>query len=74
MKKKEGASCITTHLLIENYKLISSSKNNKPLRASQIRSSQCQGKSGKMNKKKNSMEKKEGAGFDSICQEFAKSL
>jgi len=61
-------------MIIENYKLISSSKNNKPLRASQIRSSQCQGKSRKMNKKKNSMEKKEDAGFDSICQEFAKSL
>jgi hypothetical protein len=57
-------------MILERNKLLSSSTNNEPLRASQIRCSLSQAKNPKLGKKLRSNEKDEEVGFESTCKMF----
>jgi len=56
--------------ILERNKLLSSSTNNEPLRASQLRCSLSQAKNLKLGKKKLSNLKNEEIGFESTCRSF----
>ena len=59
-------------MIMENNRLVSSSSNNQPLRASQLRCSLSQAKNTQLSKKKSSNTKIEDSGFEGLqcfCQE-----
>ena len=56
--------------ILEKNKLLSSSTNNEPLRASQLRCSLSQARNLKLGKKKLSCLKDEEIGFESTCRSF----
>lgn len=61
-------------MIIENNKLIASSANNEPLRASQLRCGLSQAKNVKLAKAKLSNYKIDDVGFESVCDDFVKKL
>ena len=61
-------------MILERNKLLSSSTNNEPLRASQLRCSLSQAKNPKLGKKKKSNLKDEKVGFESTCRSFVLRL
>lgn len=61
-------------MIIEENKLIASSANNEPLRASQLRCGLSQAKNVKLAKMKSSNYKIEDLGFETICENFVKKL
>jgi hypothetical protein len=61
-------------MIMERYKLLSSSANNEPLRASQLRCRLSQAKNPKLGKKKKSNLKDEEVGFESTCRSFVLRL
>ena len=61
-------------MIMENNCLVSSSANNQPLRASQLRCSLSQAKNTQLAKKKSSKTKIEDSGFEAVCNAFAKKL
>lgn len=61
-------------MIIEENKLIASSANNEPLRASQLRCGLSQAKNVKLAKMKSSNYKIEDLGFETVCENFVKKL
>ena len=61
-------------MILERNKLLSSSANNEPLRASQLRCSLSQARNPKLGKKKKSNLKDEEIGFESTCRSFVLRL
>ena len=61
-------------MILEKNKLLSSSANNEPLRASQLRCSLSQARNPKLGKMKLSSLKDEEVGFESTCRNFVKRL
>lgn len=59
-------------MIMEDCRLVSSSRSNEPLTASQLRSCLSQGKNRKMERVMD--RKAEDAGFDYACKDFVKSL
>lgn len=60
--------------IMENHKLVSSSVNNEPLRASQLRCGLSQARVANLRKKPNSNILDEGIGFYDSCEVFIKKL
>ena len=60
--------------IMEEYKLVSSSSNNQPLRASQLRCGLSQAKKAKLGKSRMSDQKNPDYGFESACNSFVKKL
>lgn len=61
-------------MIIEENKVIASSANNEPLRASQLRCGLSQAKNVKLAKMKSSNYKIEDLGFETVCEKFVKKL
>lgn len=72
--REHGLLPFQWQMILEKYKLLSSSSNNEPLRASQIRCSLSQAKNPKLGKKKRSNIKDEKVGFESTCRNFVMKL
>ena len=68
--REHGLLPFQWQMILERNKLLSSSANNEPLRASQIRCSLSQAKNPKLGKKLRSNEKDEEVGFESTCKMF----
>ena len=68
--REHGLLPFQWQMILERNKLLSSSTNNEPLRASQIRCSLSQAKNPKLGKKLRSNEKDEEVGFESTCKMF----
>ncbi len=68
--REHGLLPFQWQLILERHKLLSSSSNNEPLRASQLRCSLSQAKNTKLGKKKKSNQKDEEIGFESTCRSF----
>lgn len=72
--REHGLLPFQWQMILERNKLLSSSTNNEPLQASQLRCSLSQAKNPKLGKKKNSNLKDEGVGFESTCRSFVLRL
>lgn len=72
--REHGLLPFQWQMILEKHKLLSSSSNNEPLRASQIRCSLSQAKNPKLGKKKCSNLKDEEVGFESTCRSFVLRL
>jgi hypothetical protein len=68
--REHGLLPFQWQMILEKNKLLSSSTNNEPLRASQLRCSLSQAKNPKLGKKKQSNQKDEEIGFESTCKSF----
>ena len=68
--REHGLLPFQWQMILEKNKLLSSSTNNEPLRASQLRCSLSQAKNPKLGKKKQSNQKDEEIGFESTCKNF----
>ena len=68
--REHGLLPFQWQMILEKNKLLSSSTNNEPLRASQLRCSLSQAKNPKLGKKKLSNQKDEEVGFESTCKSF----
>lgn len=64
----------TWQMIMENNKLVSSSSNNQPLRASQLRNSLAQARNSQLAKARLSRTRIEDTGFDATCDSFVKKL
>ena len=72
--REHGLLPFQWQMILERNKLLSSSTNNEPLRASQLRCSLSQAKNPKLGKKKKSNLKDEEVGFESTCRSFVLRL
>lgn len=72
--REHGLLPFQWQMILEKNKLLSSSTNNEPLRASQLRCSLSQAKNPKLGKKKQSNQKDEEIGFESTCKSFVVRL
>ena len=61
-------------MIIENYKLVSSSANSEPLRATQLRCGLSQARNASLGKKPNSQSIDDEIGFYDTCDAFVKKL
>lgn len=68
--REHGLLPFQWQLIIERNKLLSSSSNNEPLRASQLRCSLSQARNTKLGRKKLSCQKDDEIGFESTCRSF----
>ena len=68
--REHGLLPFQWQMILEKNKLLSSSANNEPLRASQLRCSLSQTRNPKLGKKKLSNQKDEEVGFESTCRSF----
>lgn len=57
-------------MILERHRLLTSSTNNEPLRASQLRCSLSQAKNTKLGKKQRTDQKDDEIGFESTCRSF----
>ena len=72
--REHGLLPFQWQMILERNKLLSSSANNEPLRASQLRCSLSQARNPKLGKKKKSNLKDEEVGFESTCRSFVLRL
>ena len=72
--REHGLLPFQWQMILERNRLLSSSTNNEPLRASQLRCSLSQAKNPKLGKKKKSNLKDEEVGFESTCRSFVLRL
>lgn len=72
--RAQGFLPYSWQMIIENYKLLSSSSNSKPLRASQLRNYLNQARNAKLILKDKSNQKSPNLGFGSTCLDFVKLL
>jgi hypothetical protein len=72
--REHGLLPFQWQMILERNKLLSSSANNEPLRASQLRCSLSQAKNPKLGKKRQSNQKNEEIGFEYICRSFVLRL
>ena len=68
--REHGLLPFQWQLILERNKLLSSSANNEPIRASHLRCSLSQAKNPKLGKKRKSNLKDEEVGFESTCRNF----
>lgn len=68
--REHGMLPFQWQLIMERNKLLSSSANNEPIRASHLRCSLSQAKNPKLGKKRKSNLKDEEVGFESTCRNF----
>ena len=68
--REHGLLPFQWQMIMERNKLLSSSSNNEPLRASQLRCSLSQARNPKLGKKKRSNLKDDEVGFESTCRCF----
>lgn len=68
--REHGLLPFQWQMIMERNKLLSSSANNEPLRASQLRCSLSQARNPKLGKKKRSNLKDDEVGFESTCRSF----
>ena len=72
--RQYGLLPFSWQMIIEENKLISSSANNQPLRASNLRCGLSQAKNTKLAKEKSSLNRLEDIGFEATCNAFVKKL
>ncbi len=72
--RQYGLLPFSWQMIIEENRLISSSANNQPLRASHLRCGLSQAKNVKLAKEKSSLNKMEDIGFEATCNAFVKKL
>ena len=72
--RQYGLLPFSWQMIIEENRLISSSANNQPLRASHLRCGLSQAKNVKLAKEKSSLNKMEDTGFEATCNAFVKKL
>lgn len=72
--RDQGFLPYSWQMIIEGYKLLSSSTSNKPISASQMRSNLTQARKVKRNLKENSDQKNPNLGFAVTCLDFVKQL
>ena len=72
--REHGLIPFQWQMILENNRLLSSSSNNEPLRASQLRCTLSQAKNPKLGKKKQSNQKDVEVGFESTCRSFVLRL
>lgn len=72
--REYGLLPFSWQMIVENNKLLASSKTNEPLKASQLRCGLAQARKAKLFLKAQSREKNEDVGFESSCREFIKKL
>lgn len=72
--RQYGLLPFSWQMIVENNKLLSSSANNQPLTASQLRCSLSQARNPKLSKAKSSRTKMEDIGFEATCNAFVKNM
>lgn len=72
--RNQGFLPYSWQMIIEDYKLLSSSTSDKPISASQMRSNLTQARKVKRNLKENSDQKNPNIGFAVTCLDFVKRL
>ena len=68
--REHGLLPFQWQMILERYRLLASSTNNEPLRASQLRCSLSQAKNTKFGKKQRTSQKDDEIGFESTCRSF----
>lgn len=72
--RQYGLLPFSWQMIVEDNKLLSSSANNRPLTASQLRCSLSQARNPKLSKAKFSRTKMEDTGFEATCNAFVKNM